>query len=61
MREISAKLHTLNPEAILARGYSITRTIPDAMVVRDPQDVFINQDLEVTVAKGPLICTVKRK
>ena len=61
LREISAKLHTLNPEAILARGYSITRTIPDAMVVRDPQDVFINQDLEVMVAKGPLICTVKRK
>jgi len=61
LREISAKLHTLNPEAILARGYSITRTIPDAMVVRDPQDVYINQDLEVMVAKGSLICSVKRK
>ena len=61
LREYSAKLHTLNPAAILARGYSITRTIPDAMVVRDPQDVFINQDLEVMVAKGSFICSVKRK
>jgi exodeoxyribonuclease VII large subunit len=61
LRELSAKLHTLNPAEILARGYSITRTIPDAMVVRDPQDVFINQDLEVMVAKGSFICSVKRK
>jgi exodeoxyribonuclease VII large subunit len=61
LRELSAKLHTLNPAEILARGYSITRTIPDAVVVRDPQDVFINQDLEVMVAKGSFICSVKRK
>jgi exodeoxyribonuclease VII large subunit len=61
LRELYAKLHTLNPGAILARGYSITRTIPDAVVVRDPQDVFIDQDLEVTVAKGSFICSVKRK
>lgn len=61
LRELSAKLHTLNPDAILARGYGIIRTIPDAMVVRDPQEVVINQDLEVMVAKGVLICTVKRK
>ena len=61
MRELSAKLHMLNPGAILARGYSITRTIPEAAVVRDPQDVFIDQDLEVMVAKGSFICSVKRK
>lgn len=61
LREIYAKLHMLNPGAILARGYSITRTIPDAMVVRDPKDVRINQDLETMVAKGSFICSVKRK
>jgi exodeoxyribonuclease VII large subunit len=61
LRELAAKLHTLNPEAILARGYSITRTIPGATVVRDPQEVFIGQDLEVMVAKGSFICSVKRK
>ena len=61
LRELEAKLNTLSPEAILARGYSITRTIPDAAVIRDPQEVSIGQDLEVMVAKGAFICSVKRK
>lgn len=61
LRELEAKLHTLNPEAILARGYSITRTIPDAAVIRDPQEVSVGQDLEVMVAGGAFICSVKRK
>jgi exodeoxyribonuclease VII large subunit len=61
LREFEAKLHTLSPEAILARGYSITRTIPDSAVIRDPQEVSIGQDLEVMVAKGVFICSVKRK
>ncbi len=61
LRELEAKLHTLSPEAILARGYSITRTIPDAAVIRDPQEVSIGQDLEVMVAGGAFICSVKRK
>jgi exodeoxyribonuclease VII large subunit len=56
-----AGLHALSPKATLSRGYSITRTIPDAVVVRDPQKVSIGQDLEVTVAKGSLICRVKGK
>jgi exodeoxyribonuclease VII large subunit len=61
LRELEAKLNTLSPEAILARGYSITRTIPDAAVVRDPQELSIGQDLEIMVAGGAFICSVKRK
>jgi len=61
LRELEAKLYTLSPEAILARGYSITRTIPDAAVIRDPQEVSIGQDLEVMVSGGAFICSVKRK
>ena len=56
-----AKLQALNPEAILARGYSITRTIPAKTVVKDPGTVSLNQDLEVTVALGRLFCRVKGK
>ena len=59
LRELTSRLHALSPNAILARGYSITRTIPDAVVVRDPQEVSIGQDLEVLVAKGSIICSVK--
>ncbi len=61
LRELDAKLTALSPNAILDRGYSITRTIPDAIIVRNPQQVEIGQDLEVMVAKGSLICSVKRK
>ncbi|UCD32575.1 MAG: exodeoxyribonuclease VII large subunit, partial [Desulfobacterales bacterium] len=61
LREVNARLYALNPNAILERGYSITRTMPEAIVVRDPREVGIGQDLEVTVAKGKLICRVKGK
>jgi exodeoxyribonuclease VII large subunit len=61
LRELTSRLNALSPIAILARGYSITRTIPDSVVVRDPQEVSIEQDLEVLVAKGSIICSVKGK
>ena len=61
LRELDARLTALSPDAILDRGYSIIRTIPDAVIVRNPQQVEIGQDLEVMVAKGSLICSVKRK
>lgn len=61
LRELIAKLHTLSPNAILDRGYSITRTIPDGVIVKDPETVHMGQDLELTLAKGSLICNVKGK
>jgi len=61
IRELSAKLEALSPVAILARGYSITRTIPEAEVVKDARTVSLNQDLEVMIAKGRLLCRVKGK
>jgi exodeoxyribonuclease VII large subunit len=60
-RELTAKLETLSPTAILHRGYSITRTFPEAKVVKDPRAVSLNQDLEVLVAKGRLFCRVEGK
>ena len=60
-RELTAKLEALSPVAILSRGYSITRTIPDARVIKDTRAVVLNQDVEVMVANGRLICRVKGK
>lgn len=54
LRELAAKLNALSPLAILSRGYSITRTIPDAVVVRDPRQVENGQELEILLEKGPL-------
>ncbi|MGD9411993.1 MAG: exodeoxyribonuclease VII large subunit [Desulfobacterales bacterium] len=61
LRELSVQLQILSPIAILKRGYSITRTIPDLNLVIDPRTVSIGQDLEVMVAKGTLTCRVKGK
>jgi len=61
IQALAAKLQALSPVAILERGYSITRTIPGKTVVKDPETVSLNQDLEVMVALGRLYCRVKGK
>lgn len=58
-REVTSALDLLNPTAILSRGYSITRTIPDKKVVRNAKEVYHGQDLEILLGKGSL--TVKNK
>ncbi len=60
LRELTARLNALSPLSILARGYSITRTIPDAVVIMDAKEVKKRQELEVMVAKGSFICRVER-
>jgi len=61
LSEYSSKLQALSPVAILQRGYSITRTIPDKHIITDSKNVKIDQKLEVMVAKGTIICRVERK
>ncbi|MBI9084302.1 MAG: exodeoxyribonuclease VII large subunit [Desulfobacterales bacterium] len=51
---LCASLAALNPTAILSRGYSITRRLPDMAVVREPDSVVTGQDLEITLACGKL-------
>ena len=61
LRELTVQLETLSPVAILNRGYSITRTLPELNLVVDPKTVSIGQDLQVMLAKGTLTCRVKGK
>ncbi len=51
-------LEALNPMAILQRGYSITRTLPDRSVVRGASQVSIDQRLEILLGRGRLTVTV---
>jgi exodeoxyribonuclease VII large subunit len=51
----------LNPTAILARGFSITRTLPETIIVRDSATVSRGQALEIVLARGSLTCDVKEK
>jgi len=61
LRETTGRLNVLNPTAILKRGYSITRTIPEAAVVKTAHSVSIGQNLEVMLAKGKLVVNVHKK
>jgi exodeoxyribonuclease VII large subunit len=61
LREIRAKLDSLSPTAILARGFSITRTLPEMAIVRDSAAVSLGQTLEIILARGSLTCDVKEK
>jgi len=58
-QKTDALLNTLNPTAILSRGYSITRTVPENNVVRDESEVHKNQDLEILLGKGVINVTVR--
>ncbi|NOY68994.1 MAG: exodeoxyribonuclease VII large subunit [Deltaproteobacteria bacterium] len=49
---ISEHLGALDPGAILARGYSITRTLPGRSLVIDADTVSVGQRLEIVLARG---------
>jgi exodeoxyribonuclease VII large subunit len=61
LREANAKLDSLNPTAILARGFSITRLLPEKTIVRDSASISLGQTLEIVLARGSLTCDVKEK
>ena len=59
LKEITAGLNALSPTAILSRGYSITKTIPGGIPVKDSDKVKTGQLLETMLEKGRLISQVK--
>jgi exodeoxyribonuclease VII large subunit len=60
-REQTVKLEAMNPLAILKRGYSVTRSLPDRHVILHPGQVSIDQEVEILLAGGFLLCGVKGK
>jgi exodeoxyribonuclease VII large subunit len=56
-----AVLSAVNPSAILKRGYSITRSIPDRKVLMDAKFIQLGQLLEVQLAKGKVDVSVIRQ
>ena len=55
------RMNALNPLAVLDRGYSITRVLPDKTVLTDAAAVNTGQNVEVILAKGMLTCRIERK
>ncbi len=53
------RINGLSPLAILARGYSITRTLPQLRVIRSAKSVAVGAAVQVRLHQGALICEVK--
>jgi exodeoxyribonuclease VII large subunit len=52
LQELTATLNSLNPLAVLGRGYSLTRTVPDGKVVRDAASLTSGDLVRLTFATG---------
>jgi exodeoxyribonuclease VII large subunit len=60
MRGVLGKLDSLNPLAVLERGYSITRKIPSLQILKDSSAVEAGEEVEVKLFRGSLLCQVER-
>jgi exodeoxyribonuclease VII large subunit len=58
--QLDAKLQELNPEAVLKRGYSISRLVSNKKVITHSSDVKIDDKVEVILSKGRLITKVEK-
>lgn len=56
-----ARLDALSPLAILRRGYSITRRLPDGRILRTADEVEMKGQVQVRLHRGELICRVEGK
>jgi exodeoxyribonuclease VII large subunit len=61
LREQTARLAALSPLAVLERGYSITRALPEDRVVLDPTTVSNGQRLRITLARGDLSAVAEKR
>lgn len=60
-KELISRLSALDPESILSRGYSITRTLPQYKIVKDSVPIKIGQKLEIQLARGQVWVDVVKK
>lgn len=59
LRALAGKLESLSPLAILARGYSITRLLPDLRIVKDAAAVRPGEAVSILLHRGSLACRVE--
>ena len=57
-QELATALNSLSPLAVLGRGYSLTRTIPDGKVIADATTLTSGDSVRLTFAKGEARATI---
>lgn len=61
LQNLTDRLTTLSPLAILSRGYSITFKLLTGELIKDSVQVELNEDLKIRVHQGGMIVTVREK
>ncbi len=61
LRQTLVRLQSLNPLAVLERGYSITYRLPGEKIVTSEAMVKLGQTIRVQLAEGALECLVEKK
>jgi len=56
----AARLKDVNPASILAKGFSITRKLPEGVILKRASDVEPGAKISVTLTRGELECLVER-
>ena len=57
-QELVTALNSLSPLAVLGRGYSLTRTIPDGKVITDATTLTSGDSVRLTFAQGEARATI---
>ncbi|MBC2736688.1 MAG: exodeoxyribonuclease VII large subunit [Desulfobacteraceae bacterium] len=58
---LTLQLAALDPLNVLRRGYSIVRSLPEKQVLKTSKSVTINQQVEIQLSAGTLLCRVEGK
>lgn len=58
LKFLIGKLDALSPLTILARGYSIVKSVDDKHIIKSVKDVTKGEQVKVNLADGDLECTV---
>ena len=57
---LESKMKDLSPLAVLKRGYSITRRLPEGSLVKEATVVRAGDRVNVTLAEGALDCLIEK-
>jgi exodeoxyribonuclease VII large subunit len=61
LTSLSHALARLSPEAVLARGYSITERADDGAIIRSSSDIEVGRTARIRLHKGMLFADITRK
>jgi exodeoxyribonuclease VII large subunit len=60
LSHLGERLKDLNPSSVMERGYSITRKLPEKVILKDVAGLAKGDHVGVTLAKGELVCQIEK-